>query len=576
MLTPDYLEYCADDIVELYSQLDETIIRDIARRIVKAGDITDTARWQIEKVQQGGMLYDDVIAEVSKITDASENQVKALFEDAGITSVEFDNEIYEKAGLVPPPTRMSESAYQILRAGAVKTAGNLKNLTMTTANTSQTAYINACTLAEMQVESGAFSYQYAIRNAVREAAKRGTRVLYPSGHTDRLDVAVRRAVLTGVSQTTGKVALQNANDMGCDLMEITAHSGARPSHSAWQGQIVSLSGRKGYLSTSDIGYGTGDGFKGWNCRHDWFPYFEGISERAYSDEDLKAIDAETVTYNDKTYTEYEATQVQRAMEREIRSVRRQLVALDELIKNGDDVAIAEFNYLSTKLKGYEEKLKDFCTKTDRKVDSFRVQVGGFDRSVSQKAVWAKKKAVEKSAESGIIRLRSEHKNSYKEQSYSDRKIELPENIKKNLSMLVNSGDYITGERESFSMGDISVMSKETGVEFACVTINNTAYLIRGDKTSTDIPKEILDEIIKNKGTLDFHSHPHEGDTVPSCSDRNVIKLLENLTGQQRSKIVTTDNLVVEFDKYGAISIESIPNIINDDYAEALKILFGGE
>lgn len=404
MLTPDYLEYCADDIVELYSQLDEMIIRDIARRIVKTGDIAETARWQIEKVQQGGLLYEDVIAEIAKITDASENHVKTLFEDAGIASVEYDNAIYEKAGLIPPPTRMSQAAYQVLIAGAAKTSGNLKNLTMTTANTAQNAYINACTLAEMQIESGAFNYQTAIRNAVREAAKRGNTVLYPSGHIDRLDVAVRRAVLTGVSQTTGQVALQNAKDMDCDLMEITAHSGARPSHAVWQGQIVSLSGRRGYLSLDDIGYGTGAGFKGWNCRHDWFPYFEGISERVYTDSDLQALENETVTYNDKTYTEYEATQVQRAMEREIRSTRRQLAALDELVQNGDTAAKAEFDSLSVRLKSQEAKLKDFCYSTDRRIDSFRIQTGGFGRSVSQKAVWANKKSVANLGSSDIIEL----------------------------------------------------------------------------------------------------------------------------------------------------------------------------
>ncbi len=149
-------------------------------------------------------------------------------------------------------------------------------------------------------------------------------------------------------------------------------------------------GRRGYLSLDDIGYGTGAGFKGWNCRHDWFPFFEDISERAYTDEDLQALENETVTYKDKTYTEYEATQVQRAMEREIRSTRRQLVALDELAKNGDTAAKAEFDSLSVKLKSQEAKLKDFCQKTNRRVDSFRVQTGGFDRSISQKAVYSAK------------------------------------------------------------------------------------------------------------------------------------------------------------------------------------------
>lgn len=403
MLTPDYLEYCADDIVELYSRLDESIIRDIARRIVKTGNITDTAEWQIEKIQQGGYLYDDVIAEIAKITGESESQVKTLFESAGLKSMEYDNAIYRKAGFVIPKDVMSAAAYQVLKVGAEKTSGNLRNLTMTTANTSQSAYINACTLAEMQIESGAFDYQTAIRNAVREAAKKGSMVSYPSGHTDRLDVAVRRAVLTGVSQTTGQVALQNARDMGCDLMEITVHSGARPSHQVWQGQLVSLSGRTGYFSLSDIGYGEGSGFKGWNCRHDWFPYFEGISERAYTNDDLKTLEEETVTYNGKSYTEYEATQVQRAMERKIRSTRRELIGLDELIKGGDSGAKVDFDNLSVRLKKQETKLKDFCKNTDRRVDKFRVQVNGFDKSVSQKAVWAEKKSVANSSKSGIIK-----------------------------------------------------------------------------------------------------------------------------------------------------------------------------
>ncbi|MDE6833925.1 MAG: phage minor capsid protein [Ruminococcus sp.] len=151
----------------------------------------------------------------------------------------------------------------------------------------------------MQITSGAFSYQEAIRQAVQKTAQDGVRVLYSSGHTDRIDVAVRRAVLTGVGQTCREIGLMNAQECGCDLMEITAHSGARPAHAQWQGKIVSLSGRKGYLSKSDIGYGTGDGFGGWNCRHDWFPFFEGYSKRNYSEKNLQKLDKKTLSTTEK-------------------------------------------------------------------------------------------------------------------------------------------------------------------------------------------------------------------------------------------------------------------------------------
>lgn len=128
----------------------------------------------------------------------------------------------------------------------------------------------------------------------------------------------------------------NAQELGCDLMEITAHAGARPSHAAWQGRIVSLSGQKGYLSLSDIGYGTGDGFKGWNCRHDWYPYFEG-STRMYSEKDLEELNAKNIEYPDGSmHTLYEAEQQQRAYERKIRATKRTLAACDEALNNLSD------------------------------------------------------------------------------------------------------------------------------------------------------------------------------------------------------------------------------------------------
>lgn len=144
--------------------------------------------------------------------------------------------------------------------------------------------------------------------------------------------------MTGIGQTTGQICLANARELGCDLMEITAHAGARPSHSYWQGQVVSLSGRKGYLSLSDIGYGSGDGFKGWNCRHDWYPYFEG-STRMYDEEKLKQMDAKNIEYPDGSmHTLYEAEQKQRAYERKIRESKRILAAYDESIKGAEDNA----------------------------------------------------------------------------------------------------------------------------------------------------------------------------------------------------------------------------------------------
>ena len=168
------------------------------------------------------MVYDDILAEIASRTDTTKNHVRTLFEDAGVESVKNDNIRYREAGL-EGIIKLSPAAMQTLNAGYVKCSGDLSNLTLTTANTAQQAYITACNNAYMQISSGAFDYNTAIRNAVKAAAEDGTEVLYPSGHRDKLDVAVRRSVLTGVGQTCRQLSLINARDMGCDIMEITAH-----------------------------------------------------------------------------------------------------------------------------------------------------------------------------------------------------------------------------------------------------------------------------------------------------------------------------------------------------------------
>lgn len=378
MLTPDYYESCVDDILNLYAQLEDDIISDVVRRMMKTGFVTESAKHQAEMLQNAGLLYDDILAEISKYTDASSAQVKALFEDAGVRTVNFDNQIYRAVGLVPVDIRQSPAMRQTLEAGYRKTLGNMRNLTLTTANMGQTAYYSACNQAYMKVISGAFSYQEAIKKAVQKTAQDGAFVLYPSGHRDRVDVAVRRSVLTGVGQTCREIGIMNAEENDCDLMELSAHFGARPTHAEWQGQIVSLSGRKGYLSLSDIGYGTGDGFGGWNCRHDWFPYFEGYSRRNYTDSYLKSLNEKNIEYNGEKYSQYEISQIQRKYEREIRSAKREKVAFDTAVKETSDselkaVMKSGSDYANQQIKEKQAKMRDFIQQTGNKRDYFREQ-----------------------------------------------------------------------------------------------------------------------------------------------------------------------------------------------------------
>ena len=391
-------------LLGLYQQLEDDIVADMVRRMLRMGFVSETTAYQAEVLQTAGILYDDILQMIADRTDASVAQVRVMFEDAGVQTVEIDNDTHEAAGEAPVDIRQDGGMKQVLDAGYRKTLGTKRNLDSTTANTTQTAFLQACDRAYMQVSSGAFSYQDAIRMAVRNLADGGAYVTYPTGHRDRIDVAVRRCVLTGVGQTAAAVAKKRAEDSGCRYMELTAHGGARPEHARWQGQLVQIQGKRTrkiidglkVFTLEEIGYGDGRGFKGWNCRHNWHPYYPGLSTPNYTPEEIARLDEKSISYNGEKYTEYEISQMQRKGERKVRALKRRAAALDEAAKNTDDPALKQglnddFAAVSVRLKDAEKTLKDFCRQTGRRNDTFRSQVNGFGRSTAQRAVQAAKR-----------------------------------------------------------------------------------------------------------------------------------------------------------------------------------------
>lgn len=441
-------EPSADRIIALYQQLEDDILSAVIRRILKMGYVSEASKHQLEVLQAAGLLYDDIVQLIADRTDACTAQVKALFEDAGVQTVAIDNSLHEAAGALPIDIRQDSSTRQVLEAGYKKTLGTMRNLVSTTATQTQTAFIQTCDRIYMQVSSGAFSYQEAIMNALRALADTGATVSYPTGHTDRMDVAVRRCVLTGVSQTAAAVSLRQAEDAGCYLMEITAHSGARPDHAKWQGQLVTITGKDArkiidglrVFTLSEIGYGSGEGFKGWNCRHNWHAYYPGFSTPNYTQEELKKLDEPCISYNGKLYTEYEVSQMQRAQERRVRAWKRRCITAQESVNSATDEATrataqAEFDRSARYLKNNKAKLKDFCRQTGQDRDRFREQVLGFGRSEAQKAVHAAKKTSidymarftpsysdQKSIKTGTIEMRVKKVSNSKFTMYTDAEV----------------------------------------------------------------------------------------------------------------------------------------------------------
>ena len=431
MLEPEYLEFCPERIADIYRELCDNILKDIIRRILKTKHVTETAKWQAEVLQEAGMIRGQIVKEIAKRTGIIAKEVQILFEDAGVRTVEADNVFYTEAGIEPVDIALSDPMMQTLEAGYRKTLGLLDNLTNTIPSAGYTAYINTCNEAYMKVSSGAFSLQEAVRTSVKNLASRGIEIIkYDSGHREKVDVAVMRAVRTGVGQTCAKIGMMNAEEMGCHLMEIDAHAGARPDHAKWQGKLVTLTGQDAgktidgmkVWTLSGIGYGTGAGFRGWNCRHDWNPYFPGISTPNYGKKELEKLNEKKIEWNGEKYTEYEISQMQRAEERKVRALKRECIANDTAIKNASDAETkalfqSEYQKSAVKLKTAEQQLKDFCKVTNQQRDKFREQVLGFSRSEAQKAVWASKKSLTSRANGGIIR-KSGALNPDSEQAYT--------------------------------------------------------------------------------------------------------------------------------------------------------------
>ena len=208
-------------------------------------------------------------------------------------------------------------------------------------------------LAWSQVSSGAFDAGSAIRQAVKKLCQQGVEAVeYPSGKVDTVETAVRRAVLTGVNQTAAKLQEELADEVGCDLVEVSAHAGARPEHAEWQGKIYSRSGKSEKYPDfrSSTGYGTGAGLCGWNCRHTFSPYIEG-SPRVWTDEKLAELSAPKYEYQGEQFTEYEAQQKEKYFDRQITRWRREAEAMKAA---GQDPAEAR-----AKVKTWERRKSDF-------------------------------------------------------------------------------------------------------------------------------------------------------------------------------------------------------------------------
>lgn len=353
------------------------IMQDIVRRIKKNRKITSTADYQINRLIDFGKSTEEIERILKEALDATYPEMYELY-DAVINWQYVRNaEIYEQINGRFLPPEENEWMKQVSEAVVKQTSDELKNISQSYGFTVMMGnkrvftpfaeyyqkYVDA---AIMDIVSGGFDYNTVIRRVVTQMTNSGLRTVdYASGHSNRTPVAVRRAVLTGLAQVTGKISERNAALLETDHYEVDWHAGARPDHRVWQGKVYT------YKQLQTVcGLGTVTGLHGANCYHDYYPFFPGISERNWSDEWLKEQnrkEAETKEWNGKEYDAYGRTQKQRQMETAMRAQREKVSLLKESGADQDEITIARCKY-QAQLNEYSR----FCKKMGLKEQRERI------------------------------------------------------------------------------------------------------------------------------------------------------------------------------------------------------------
>lgn len=213
MLTPEQWEQISNEATNLYSDLELEIIEEIAIRIASVGYANTVVKNDVIIAQEMGLLYSDIVELVASYNNTSSSKIYKIFEEAGITSINYDDLIYVAAGLNPTLITQSASMLQIIEATARNTNYNLSNLVMTTATASQTQFYNIMNKCYLEVSTGVKSYSQSILDAIKFLSQEGSYVIYPSGARRSIESAVRTNILTSSSQMCGELQLMRAEEM---------------------------------------------------------------------------------------------------------------------------------------------------------------------------------------------------------------------------------------------------------------------------------------------------------------------------------------------------------------------------
>lgn len=404
MLRPDYFYGKTDKLVEMYQDLEDWIISDIAMRLVKAGELSGTADRELWKLQQMGLHNAEIVKRISEISGKSRNEVRRLLRDSVMTSFSDDKEVLTQisASDIISPLK-NNMAILAMNAELIKTSGELDNLTKTTINQTQKDLLNMLNEVDYRVASGMQSYSSAVCEVLDRYAESGVMVEYPAGTKRSLEAAVRCCIVTSMNQTAAQVTNVYIAQNKIEYVLVSAHPGARydkkdptgiSSHDHWQGKAYKIIGSEpgfpnllestGYTIDPETGKGTVVnllGLHGYNCRHSHGPWRKGMVNKYLDENGNVNINA------DESQKLYDLQQKQRFLEREIRKTKREIMTKKQeldMIAETDvkEILQPQYDKLAYKLRMQNKRLQSFCKNNDLQLQGDRTKVSGFSKKQS--------------------------------------------------------------------------------------------------------------------------------------------------------------------------------------------------
>lgn len=381
MLSYRQLDNLPTTVLERWGEVEAELIADMARRIEKTAQITETVKWQEQRLRAIGVTRSEMLQELAKTLSWTEKELADLFDAAAKVSVNDDDRVYKNAKIPVRAYDDNPQMQQITEAGLAVTNDDFRNFARSTVVQSVGLFTSVLDRAHLKLVSGGFSYQQVMRSAIKELSKEGLVAAQYPRRKEYLESAIRRTVIQGVNQTCGKLMERRMDETETYYVEVSAHPGARGGtgylgHVNWQGEIYFWDRGNPWAQNplgfppfvSSTGYGEMLGLYGINCKHAASPYIPGISERNLSHQEVNEYASREVEYNGKKYSVYDASQIQRGLERSVRRWKRESIALEgaglDATQERQRVAL------------YQAELRHFIQETGLRRDYFRERVEG--------------------------------------------------------------------------------------------------------------------------------------------------------------------------------------------------------